>query len=251
MAAARLRSRLPGPPGYGRSVGPESPIFDRSDLEGLDEPVRRYFEFSLGQGVRPADSYRLKMKGWIRAGTWMPFAAEQWLDGLDFEWVARVPARRLPVLEVTDRFRNGSGGTAGRLFGRFQTFSDESPGAARSAAMRAVMEGTLAPATLLPGRGVAWRAESDRVIAFRRPDATETSEVRLRIDGIGRPVEVSAMRWQTGDGEPSYRLFGCVFDSVGEFGSMTVPNRITAGWGFGSESFRPFFKAAITALEPA
>jgi hypothetical protein len=232
-------------------VSPESPIFDRPDLDGLDEPVRRYFGFSLGQGVRPADSFRLKMKGRIRVGIWMPFAAEQWLDGLDFEWVARVPARGLPVLEVTDRYRSGSGGTSGRMFGRFRAFSDESPDAVRSAAMRAVMEGTLAPPTLLPGRGVEWRAESEESIAFCRPDATEASEVRLRIDGDGRPIEVSAMRWHTGDGEPGYRRFGCIFDSVGEFGSMTVPNRITAGWGFGSERFRPFFKAAITALDPA
>lgn len=225
-------------------------------FSGLDEPVRRYFRFSLGEGEGPegagfAEAYRLEMNGRIKVGPWLPFAAGQWLDGEQFEWTAKVPVRGLPLLEVTDRYRNGAGGTAGRVLGRFRAFADESPDAVRSAAMRAAMEGTLAPATLLPDRGVQWRAESDDSVVFSRPGSPEASEIRLRIDRAGRPREVSAMRWRTGDGEPRYQPFGCVFDSVTRFGSLTAPDRIHAGWGFGTPDFKPFFRATITELEPA
>jgi hypothetical protein len=37
----------------------------------------------------------------------------------------------------------------------------------------------------------------------------------------------------------------------GRWGDLSVPARLTVGWGFGTPEYRPFFRAEITALAVA
>ena len=97
--------------------------------------------------------------------------------------------------------------------------------------------------SLLPGRGVAWRAEaSDLIVAtltYRR-----SVPARIRIDEHGAVRSASAERW-TPDG---YRSCGCEAHAEGRWGDLSVPARLTVGWGFDTPEYRPFFRAEVTAL---
>jgi hypothetical protein len=220
-------------------------------LEGLDEPVRRYFEHALHGDADRARGVRLEMKGRIRAGTWLPFSAQQESDGRSFTWRARVGVRRLTLLTVVDGFAAGTGATEGRLFGRRRVLHAEGPDTSRSAAGRAALEAVFAPMSLLPDRGVSWRAEEDALIVASLDVPPERPELRLRIDRDGALRSVSALRWgNAGRRGFGYIPCGCEVRAERRFGDLVVPSSIEVGWWFGTPRYAPFFDAEVLALAP-
>jgi hypothetical protein len=72
-------------------------------LADVDEPVRRYFSHAISDGAALSSAVRMAMSGRIRVGLWLPFTAEQTVDGRSFTWRARVGRGPLMPLRVTDR----------------------------------------------------------------------------------------------------------------------------------------------------
>lgn len=223
------------------------PRFQPSLVRGLDEPVRRFFTHAIADGAALTGGVRLTMKGRVKVGAWLPFAAEQTVDGRSFAWRARVGWGRVTPLQVLDRYADGAGSTEGRLLGRLTVFHAEDANTARSAAGRAALESVVfAPSTVLPGRGVSWRAEGEDVIVGRFDLPPERPEVRARIDEHGRLRTVHALRW----GNPGREAFdyvacGCEVHAERRFGGLVIPSRISVGWWFDSPRYAPFFKARV------
>src|SRR5687768_18279252 len=92
--------------------------FTTDMLAGFDEPVRRYFTHAISDGAALPDGVDMTMSGRIKVGLWLPFTAEQTVDGRSFTWRARVGRRSLTPLRVTDHYADGAGATEGRLLGR-------------------------------------------------------------------------------------------------------------------------------------
>jgi hypothetical protein len=67
-----------------------TPRFTLDMLAGLDEPVRRFFSHATGDGAALPNGVRVAMSGHIKVGLWLPFTAEQTVDGRSFVWRARV-----------------------------------------------------------------------------------------------------------------------------------------------------------------
>lgn len=185
--------------------------------------MRRYLRRYVEPGVGLADAWFLRMEGSIRVGMWLPFEAEQEMDGSSFTWTASVPSRRFTLLRVTDSFSDGAGGTVGRVLGR-RFMADTGPDAVRSAATRAVMESTIVPATLLPTRGTEWSAASDSEIRFRRPEVELAEEATVRIDASGKSREVEARRWRKErGGTGTFGTFLCRFEGEIDAHGIRVP----------------------------
>jgi hypothetical protein len=68
-----------------------TPCFAPDMLAGLAEPVRRFFSHAISDGASLAHGVRMAMSGRIKVGLWLPFTAEQTVDGRTFEW--RAPRR--------------------------------------------------------------------------------------------------------------------------------------------------------------
>jgi hypothetical protein len=221
-------------------------------LVGLDEPVRRYFSHAIGDGVALSNGVRMAMCGRIKVGLWLPFTAEQTVDGRSFVWRARVGWGRLTPLRVTDRYADAAGSTEGRLLGRFTLFHAKDVDTARSAATRAAIESVVfAPPSVLPGRGVTWQAETDNVILARFDLPPERPEVRLRIDEHGATRTVSALRWgNAGEKTFQYIPFGGDVHAERRFGDLVLPSILSVGWWFDTPRFAPFFRAEINAVTP-
>jgi hypothetical protein len=62
--------------------------FTSDMLAGLDEPVRRYFRHAISDGAALPNGVRMAMRGRIKVGLWLPFTAEQTVDGRSFTWRA-------------------------------------------------------------------------------------------------------------------------------------------------------------------
>ena len=109
-----------------------------------------------------------------------------------------------------------------------------------------------APRALLPGRGYAWRAESDDHIVGSTENPPEHVEVHLRIAPDGRLLKFVSQRWgEVSKGTFGYLPFGGDMHEERRFGDLVIPSRVTAGWSYGTDKYSPFFKATITTATPA
>jgi hypothetical protein len=226
--------------------------FSSEMLAGLDEPVRRYFSHALNEGAPLINGVRVAMSGRIKVGLWLPFTAEQTVDGRSFEWRARVGRGPLTPLRVTDRYADAAGRTEGRLLERFTLFHAEDVNTARSAATRAAIESVVfAPPSVLPSRGVTWRAETDNVIVACFDLPPERPEVRLCIDEHGAIRTVSALRWgNAGEKTFQYIPFGGDVHAERRFGDLLLPSILSVGWWFDTPRYAAFFRAEIDAVTP-
>ena len=96
--------------------------FTSDILAGLDDPVRRYFTHAISDGATLPNGVHMEMSGRIKVGLWLPFSAEQTVDGRSFTWRARVGHGPLTPLRVTDHYADAAGSTEGRLLGRVTLF---------------------------------------------------------------------------------------------------------------------------------
>jgi hypothetical protein len=228
--------------------------FTPDRLAGLDEPVRRYFNHAISAGTTLPDGVRITMRGRIKVGAWLPFTAVQTVDGRSFEWQARVGRGPLKPLRVTDGYADAVGRTEGRLLGLLKVFGAEDYDTARSAATRAAIESVVfAPPSVLPDRGVTWRAETDHVIVARFDLAPEHPEVRLRLDDHGAQRTVTALRWGNAgekDKPFEYLPFGGELHAERRFGNLVLPSSASVGWWFGTSRYTPFFKARVDEVSP-
>ena len=221
-------------------------------LAGLDEPVRRYFSHAIVDGAALPKGVRMAMSGRIKVGLWLPFTAEQTVDGRSFTWRARIGRRPLTPLRVTDRYVDAAGSTTGRLLGRVTLFHAQDVNTARSAAARAAIESVVfAPPSVLPGGGVTWRAETEDVIVALFDLPPERPEVRVRIDDHGAIRTVSALRWgNAGEKTFQYIPFGGEIHAERRFGDLVLPSTLSVGWWFDTPRYAPFFRAEISAVTP-
>jgi hypothetical protein len=225
--------------------------FEAALLQGLDEPVRRYFAHAIRDGAELAAGVRLAMAGRIKVGVWLPFTARQECDGRSFAWHARVGLGPVTALTVLDRF-DRVGSTEGRLFGRRRIFHAAGEDTTRSAAGRAALEAVFAPMSLLPQRGVRWRAEDDERIVGTWDIGPERPELRIRVAGNGAVRSVSTLRWgNAGQRHFGYIPCGCDARSERRFGDVVVPSALTVGWWFGTPRYAPFFEADVLELAAA
>ena len=192
------------------------------------------------------------MRGRVKAGTWLPFTAEERCDGRSFAWHAEVRLARLKLLDVVDGYVDGAGATTGRLFGRWPVFDARDGHATRSAAGRAALESVVfAPTSVLPEHGVHWRATGDDEIVAGFDLPPERPEVTVRLDRAGAVRAVSALRWgSVGRKSHGYVPCGCQVHAERRFGPLTIPGSITVSWRFGTPSAAPFFKAELTSVGP-
>jgi hypothetical protein len=221
--------------------------YQRSLISDLDEPVQRFFNHAIRDGTALHGGMRLTMTGRIKVGTWLPFTAEQTADGRSFAWRARVGWGPITPLRVLDRYADGAGTTEGRLLGRLTLFHADDLDTTRSSAARAALESfVFAPHSVLPNRGVAWRAETEDIIVARFDLPPEHPEVRARIDEQGAIRTVSALRWgNAGEQTFQYIPFGGEVHAERRFGDLVLPSDLTVGWWFDTPRYAPFFKAHI------
>ena len=132
-------------------------------------------------------------------------------------------------------------------------FHAEDVNTARSAATRAAIESVVfAPPSVLPGRGVTWRADTDDIILARFALPPERPEVRLRVDEHGAIRTVSALRWgNAGEKTFQYIPFGGDVQAERRFGDLVLPSTLSVGWWFDTPRYAPFFRAEINAVTPA
>jgi hypothetical protein len=224
-------------------------VFAETELQGQPEPVRRYLAAAIAPGTPLATAARLRMRGHIKVGRWLPFHAEESLDPRHgFTWTARAAG----VITGFDRYADGRGAMRWKLLGLVPLMRAEGPDVSRSAAGRAAAEALWVPTALLPRFGVEWAAADERHLTARyRIDAVEV-EVRYALDTNGRVRSLVFDRWGDPDGTGAWSLhpFGGEVTAYATFRGLTIPSAGRFGWFFGTDRWHQgeFFRYRITDL---
>ena len=224
-------------------------LFQPDELVALPEPARRYLQHALAPGARLASAVRLRMQGQIKLGRWLPFRAEQVIHAeRGFIWAATVPLFGIPFIRGFDRFLDGSGEMRWKLLNRMPVMTASGPDVTRAASGRFDIECFWLP-SLLVRPGIEWTAtDADHAVATL---ALGHEPVTFEIGDNGRPHSVRMRRWGNPAGGPFELLdFGGLLESEATFDGYTIPNRVRAGWYFGTPRFESegeFFRATIEA----
>jgi hypothetical protein len=185
------------------------------------------------------------MHGHIRIGAWRPFAATQVLaPGVGFIWSANTKVAGVPVLGY-DKYVDGVGEMRWRLGGLVPVMSARNPDISTSAAGRLAAESVFVPTAFAAAK---WSDDDDGVHSTWQIDGHQES-VDLQIDDNGRLCGLVMRRWGNPNGAPFARYpFGVTVDAEREFGGITIPTKVRAGWWWRTDR-QPageFFRATIT-----
>lgn len=230
--------------------GPSDKVFSSAELEGLPEPVRRYLRTAIAPGTPLAVCARLRMRGRIKVGRWLPFSARQVLNPHEgFIWSARAAG----VIAGSDRYFDGAGAMDWKLAGVVTVAHADGPDVSQSAAGRAGGEGIWVPTALLPRFGVTWSAADEVHVTARLHLGPTPVEINLDLDPGGRIRSVVFDRWGEPDGTKSWAWhpFGGEITGYRSFGGLTVPSAGRFGWHFGTDRWAAgeFFRCEITSLQ--
>lgn len=220
-------------------------VFDPSQTANLPMPVREWLQRSIREATPLARTAWLRMHGHIRIGAWRPFTATQVLaPGVGFIWAATAKFAGIPVLGY-DKYIEGAGEMRWRLAGLVPVMSARNADISTSAAGRLAAESVFVPTCFA---GAQWSSDDAGVHATWLIDEHRET-VDLDIGDNGELRGVLMQRWGNPDGAPFGRYpFGVRLDSEREFGGVTIPTEVRAGWWWHTDKQADgeFFRAAIT-----
>lgn len=220
--------------------GPASPagVFSREQVEGLPDPVVRYFEFVLTPGQPLIQSARVEHRGEMRIGgfdaPWRPFTSVQHVSTYPpgFVWDATFRMAPFVSLHVRDSYLDGVGSMQGRLAGLIPVVDQSGgPELAAGALQRYLAEATWFPTALLPGHGLTWEAiDSTRARAVLTDHGTTVSlEFQFAPNGaIERTYTPARYREMAGAYVPTPWAGAC--RSYAPVGGMKVPVEAEVEW---------------------
>lgn len=184
--------------------------FDPDTLADLPAPARRFLGRALPAGVPLATVADIEASGTIKLGkTWWRFRSTQILRaGEGFVWQPVV--RRGPLwVSGADTYVAGTATMAFRLFGLVPVAAGAGPDTDLSAAGRLAAEIVAwLPQATTPQAGATWApVDGDRAsVTLSTPSGPIV--VTVTVDGDGRALATSMMRWSDADTPAGERPFG-------------------------------------------
>lgn len=143
--------------------------FDARELEGLPDPVARWFRLVLRDGQPIVTGVRVRHVGKFDMGggtpDWRPFTSDQIVVTRrpGFDWDARIRVAPGLVVRIRDAHVGGEGVLRAAIAGLVTVMRVEGAGAiAEGELMRFMAEAAWYPTALLPSQGVRWEAVDDR-----------------------------------------------------------------------------------------
>jgi hypothetical protein len=220
------------------SVAPRILIYSEAELEGLPDPVKRYFRAVLPDGQPIVTRVRLTQDGEFlmreAEDGWRPFTATQDFTTRPpgFLWDARV--KMVPGLSVYvhDAYIAGTGMLHGEILGLIPVVDYAgTPEAAEGELLRYLAEAAWFPTALLPSQGVQWTAIDDSSARATLTDGKTTVSLDFHFNADGEITRAfAASRPREVDGEAHPTPWVCSYADYEERDGMRVPTRGAVEW---------------------
>jgi hypothetical protein len=247
LGTDKLRAKLTG----GRqAIHPRT--YDSKELEGLPDPVQRFFRVVLKERQPIVTAVDLSQQGIFNMSEteakWSPFTATQIVmtQRPGFDWDARIQMAPAVSAFVHDAYALGAGSLHVSLLGLF-TVADvrDTPAAAQGELLRFFAEMPWYPTALLPSQGVRWEAIDDTSARATMTDAPTTVSLVFRFNAEGT---IETMR-----AEARYRDKLTAMPWSGRFWNYSVCNEMLiplegeVGWEY-SDGIRLYYKGKVTEI---
>lgn len=238
--------------GVSRSVARLAAAADEP-LQRADVPdiVAAYARRSTPRDGAAPRLVRIRQRGQMRLapqGAWHPFEAVQHfaVDRPGFLWRAHVG--RLAPLTVVDRFVDGEGGLAVRLFGSVPLVEAGGVALARGQVMRYLAELVWVPDAVRANPELEWREVGDGIVEVAAGSGDGRGSVLLYFDRRGRIHTVVAEdRPRMEHGRTVPRRWEGWFSDYRTVGGYYIPRRGEVSWLLDSGPFT-YWRGEITEL---
>ncbi|MDH4065178.1 MAG: hypothetical protein OEW19_12325 [Acidobacteriota bacterium] len=193
---------------------PSVSVYHERELDGLPDPVARYFRAVLKDGQRIITHARVTWSGEFNMGRpgadkWAAFTAVQdFVPGAPgMVWDARIRMAPGVAVRVRDGFVDGAGSMLGAVLA-LATVVDKhgTPEMARGSLQRCMAEAAWLPTALLPSQGVTWSPidETRALATLRAGEVTASVEFRFGEDGLMTSMFVPDRLYDDGKSTPAH-----------------------------------------------
>jgi hypothetical protein len=247
LSTDKLRAKLTG----GRqATTPKN--YDSKELEGLPDPVQRYFQAVLKDGQPIVAAVNLSQQGLFNMSEtkakWSPFTATQFVTTQrpGFDWDARIQMAPGVSAFVHDAYMLGAGSLHVSLLGLF-TVADvrDTPQAAQGELLRFFAEMPWYPTALLPSQGLRWEAIDNTSARATLSDAQTTVSLQFRFNAEGT-IETMRAEARYRDKLTAMPWSGRFWDYSTRDG-MLIPLQGEVGWEY-PDGIRLYYKGKVTGI---
>jgi hypothetical protein len=226
--------------------------YDSKELEGLPDPVQRFFRTVLKEGQPIVAAVNLSQQGLFNMSEtkakWSPFTATQFVTTQrpGFDWDARIQMASGVSAFVHDAYMLGGGSLHASLLGLF-TVADVrgTPAAAQGELLRFFAEMPWYPTALLPSQGVGWEAIDNTSARATMTDGATTVSLVFRFNAEGT-IETMRAEARCRDKLTAMPWSGRFWDYSTRDG-MLIPLEGEVGWEY-PEGIRLYYKGKVTEI---
>ena len=226
--------------------------YDSKELEGLPDPVQRYFQVVLKEGQPIVAAVNLSQQGLFNMSEtkakWSPFIATQVVTTQrpGFDWDARIQMAPAVSAFVHDAYVLGEGSLHASLLGLFTVANVRgTPEAAQGELLRYFAEMPWYPTALLPSQGVRWEAIDHTSARATLTDRETTVSLVFRFNAEGT-IETMRADARYRDKITAMPWSGRFWD-YGTRNGMLIPLEGEVGWEY-PDGIRLYYKGKVTEI---
>lgn len=232
----------------------QSKTFNFNDLEGLPEPVQRYFKYALKDGQEHIKFIRLKQVGEFRMKEnqgWMPFKAEQYFTTEDPAFIWRVKFTMAPFIwiEGRDMYYQGKGNMLIKVLSTITVADAVGSEMDISSLIRFLSEAPWFPTALLPSDYLEWiEIDSNSAQAVIKDNGYIASGI-FTFNEKGEIIKfVTNDRYMEVDGKYFKEQWGGYYRNYQEINGMKIPIEAEVEWNLSDRDLQ-YVKLKITDIQ--
>ncbi len=221
------------------SSGDLTDVFTYRQLEGLPEPVQRYFRYSLNDGQKYISYVRLTHAGTFRPSPeqdWMPITGEEYfsVEKPGFLWFASI--NPVPVIAITarDTYHDGVGNMLIKVASLYTMGDTKGEKMDEGALMRWLAEAIWFPTALLPSERLQWaEVDSDSARATLVDSGINVSLV-FKFNAEGQVTEILGLRYRSVGDSFSQDEWVAYCRNYREVDGVMIPYEVEVTWNLDS-----------------
>ncbi len=232
----------------------QSKTFSFNDLEGLPEPVQRYFKYALKDGQEHIKFVRLKQVGKFRMKenqSWMPIKAEQYFTTEDPAFIWRVKLAMVPFIwiEGRDMYYQGRGNMLIKLLSTITVADAAGSEMDISSLIRFLSEAPWFPTALLPSDYIEWKEiDSNSAQVVIKHKGYTVSGI-FTFNKKGEIIKfVTNDRYMEVDGKYFKEQWGGYYRNYQEINGIKIPTEAEVEWNLYDRDLQ-YVKLKITDIQ--
>jgi len=232
----------------------QSKTFSFNDLEGLPEPVQRYFKYALRDGQEYIKFVRLKQIGEFRMKEnqpWMSIKAEQYFTTEDPAFIWRVKSTVAPFIwiEGRDMYYQGKGNMLIKLLSTITAADATGSEMDISSLIRFLSETPWFPTALLPSDYIEWKEIDSNSAQAVIKDNGYTASGIFSFNEKGEIIKfVTNDRYMEVDGKYFKEQWGGYYGNYQEIEGMKIPTEAEVEWNLSDKDLQ-YAKLKITDIQ--